>query len=329
MCCRTETTNSWRWTRLICVGTVLYWVSQHAFVVAYNLSIQLVISSFQDHYTNVLAFPSHCPLCRCRYSLTSPKHLSFSVHNPLRLDHTCGLCRMLWKLFANFLAETNSRFQILYNSVLRPMMHNDQSVRSICTDFDDVLSNSFDPTLQACPLLKFSASLCNYKFDSQYWNLQCNIIQTSFHSKPWSPSGFVFLTAISATVLVARPHSTLQCDRPCRSNFGTPADDRLVLCLPESSSRARFAARPRHSPDPSLLAFLSSEINLSRRRFSSIPVSVMTGGSVCRPISSCNGQQRSELSTITQTPRRQKQDRGRGQSKSARQAVCPRKMLHC
>ena len=40
-----------------------------------------------------------------------------------------------------------------------------------------------------------------------------------FRSKSWSSSEFVFLTAVSATVLVARPHSWLQCDRPCRSNL--------------------------------------------------------------------------------------------------------------
>ena len=43
-----------------------------------------------------------------------------------------------------------------------------------------------------------------------------------------------------------RPLSGLHCDRPCRSNFGSPADDRLVLRLPEGSLRARFATRPQH-----------------------------------------------------------------------------------
>ena len=57
---------------------------------------------------------------------------------------------------------------------------------------------------------------------------------------------------------------------------------------------------------------------MSRRRFSSINVSVTAGGSVCRPISSRKRQQRPDLSAVTQTPLRQQQDSGRGQSETAR-----------
>ena len=174
---------------MIRVGTVLHWVGQYVFDVAYNLSVQF-------------ATPSYCPLRRRQYSLTSPAHLSFSVHHPLRLGHTCDLCRMFWKLFADFPAETNSHFRILYNFVLRPTMHDDQSVRSLYTDFSDFSSNSFDPTLSACPLLKFSASLCNYKLDCNTEICNAILSKPLFRSKPWSPSRF------------SLPHSCLDCC-PC------------------------------------------------------------------------------------------------------------------
>ena len=134
----------------------------------YNLSVQLATPSLQDHYTNVLAFPSHCPLRRLRSSLTSPKHLSFSVHRPLRLGHTCGLCRTFWKLFVNFLAETNNHPRTLYNFVLQPMAHDDQSAHSLLHNIHErpgcfhftLTSATFLPTFSTplFQLIRFSKS---------------------------------------------------------------------------------------------------------------------------------------------------------------------------
>ena len=174
---------------MIRVGTVFHWVGQYAFDVAYNLSVQF-------------ATPSYCPLRRRQYSLTSPAHLSFSVHHPLRLGHTCDLCRMFWKLFADFPAETNSHFRILYNFVLQPTMHDDQSVRSLYTDFDDFSFSSFDPNLSACPLPKISASL--KKIASLITRLK-----SAMQHKP-----NLFLQQALVTLRFCLPHSCLNCC-PC------------------------------------------------------------------------------------------------------------------
>ena len=123
---------------------------------------------------------------------------------------------------------------------------------------------TFHPTLST-PLFKFvrfTKSPRHLAIASLNHNTEiCNAILSKplFRSKPWSHSTFVFLKAVSTAVRAVRPLSALLCDRPCRSNFGTPADDQLVLCLPEGSSRLCFAARPRHSQNRRFLPSSASK----------------------------------------------------------------------
>ena len=67
---------------------------------------------------------------------------------------------------------------------------------------------------------------------------------------------------------------------------------------------------------------------LSRHRHSSFHVSMTTGGSVCRPIWLCNWQRRLEWSTITQTPLRQRQDRGREAVRECTPSSILKEVLH-
>ena len=97
----------------------------------------------------------------------------------------------------------------------------------------------------------------------------------------------------------------------------------------EGSSRARFRCTSSALSAKPLLSFLGSETNLSRRRHSSFRVSMTTGGSVCRPISSRNGQQRSELGAITQTPMRHTRIVEGGSRRVHATSSMPKKVLHC
>ena len=91
-----------------------------------------------------------------------------------------------------------------------------------------------------------------------------------------------------------RPLSWLLSDRPCHSNCGTPAEDRLARTFQKILYVRVSTARPRHSLNgrffPSL-ALKPSCCGVGTRVFC---VSMTTGGSVCRPDWSRNWQRRSE-----------------------------------
>ena len=131
-------------------------------------------------------------------------------------------------------------------------------------------------------------------------------LQTSFRSKSWSSSVFVFHTAVSIAVLAMRPLSSLQCDRPCRSNLGAPAEDGLARTFQKVLHVCVSAERPWHSPNSRFFPSSAPKPELSWRRHSSSHVSATTSGSVCRPDWSRNQAATFRVSANTQTPLRLK-----------------------